>query len=66
MLRRLLKDLHTIAYNDNWGGDLIKTESHKIHQSYQTTVQPLLAIVNNPQANDFDRMWAKNKLDQLI
>lgn len=66
MLKELLEEVYSNGTYDNWSGELIGSETDKIHATVKVALEAFTGILNNATSTPEERKWARDKIDQLL
>ena len=66
MLKELIEEIYSCARCDDWSGELISTETEKVHETMRQALVVVSAVLTSPTATDKEKEWARQKIDALL
>jgi hypothetical protein len=66
MLKAMIEEVYSSGRFDDWSGELISSETDKIHATVKLALETFTEILKSSTASPEDRKWARDKIDALL
>jgi hypothetical protein len=66
MLKDLIEEIYSSARCDDWSGELISSETEKVHQTMRRALEVVASVMTSATATVEEKKWARDKIDALL